>query len=148
VRAYNNRGAAWRRKGDLDRAIADYEQALRIDPRMDTAAENLAALRQEKDRRASLSGGNSVLPTFNCKNARLAVEKAICSDPELARLDREIDDAYKAVLAKLDRRGVARLKREQREFIVVRNKRFGRPSYQIKREMERRLEDLRAAAHG
>jgi tetratricopeptide (TPR) repeat protein len=146
VRAYNNRGAAWRRKGDLDRAIADYEQALRIDPRMDTAAENLATLRQERDRRDSLSGGNSLLPSFDCKTAKLAVEKAICSDPELTRLDRQIDDAYKAALAKLGHRGVARLRRDQRQYIAARNKSFGRPSYQIKREMERRLEQLQAAA--
>jgi tetratricopeptide (TPR) repeat protein len=148
VRAYNNRGAAWRRKSDLDRAIADYEQALHIDPHMDMAAENLATLREERDRRGSLTGGNSTLPTFDCKTAKLAVEKAICSDPELSRLDRQIDDAYKAALAKLDKRGVVRLRREQRDFIVARNKHFGRPNYQIKREMERRLQELRDEARG
>ena len=31
--AYNNRGLAWRDKGDLDRAIADYDQAIRLDPK-------------------------------------------------------------------------------------------------------------------
>ncbi len=145
VRAYNNRGAAWRRKGNNDRAIADYEQALRIDPHMDDAAENLAVLRQERDRRGAVSGANSVLPTFDCSAARRAVEKAICSDPELARLDRQIDDAYKAALAKLDRRGTAELRREQHAFIARRNRAFGDPDYQIKKEFERRLETLQAA---
>ena len=80
--AYNNRGAAFRRKGDLDRAIADYEQALRINPQLDSAAENLATVRQERDRRGTLA--ERMLPTFNCKTASRAVEKAICSDPDLA----------------------------------------------------------------
>ena len=57
-----------------------------------------------------------MLPTFDCDTAKRAVEKAICSDPDLIRLDRQIDDAYKAALAKLDRAGVARLRREQRAF--------------------------------
>ena len=30
--AFYNRGIAWRRKGDLDRAIADYDQAIKLNP--------------------------------------------------------------------------------------------------------------------
>ncbi|MFL5091077.1 MAG: tetratricopeptide repeat protein, partial [Xanthobacteraceae bacterium] len=30
---YNNRGNAWRAKGDNDRAIADYNEAIRLDPK-------------------------------------------------------------------------------------------------------------------
>jgi hypothetical protein len=30
ARAYENRSLAWRAKGDLDRAIADHEQAVRL----------------------------------------------------------------------------------------------------------------------
>ena len=48
--AYNNRGAAFRGKGELDRAIADYKAALRVDPRDATAAENLAAVQAERKR--------------------------------------------------------------------------------------------------
>ena len=143
--AYNNRGAAFRKKGDLDRAIADYEQALRINPRLDSAAENLAVVRLERDRRGA-DTSERLLPTFDCATARRAVEKAICSDPDLSRLDRQIDDTYKAVLAKLDRKGVARLREQQRDFVAERNKSFGRPDYQLKREMERRLAALRARA--
>ena len=29
---WNNRGLIWRRKGDFDRAIADFDQAIRVDP--------------------------------------------------------------------------------------------------------------------
>ncbi|HEY1473595.1 MAG TPA: tetratricopeptide repeat protein [Pseudolabrys sp.] len=142
VLAYHNRGVAFRRKGDLERAISDFEQALRINPRMDSAAELLAAVRQERDRRDQIS--EHLLPTFDCATARRSVEKAICSDPDLSRLDRQIDDAFKAALAKLDRKGVARLRAEQREFNVKRDKTFGRPDYQLKRELEKRLTALRA----
>ena len=31
--AYNNRGIAWDAKGDNDRAIADYNEAIRLDPK-------------------------------------------------------------------------------------------------------------------
>ena len=31
--AYNNRGLAYRAKGDYDHAIADYNEAIRLDPR-------------------------------------------------------------------------------------------------------------------
>ncbi len=143
--AYNNRGAAFRKKGDLDRAIENYEQALRVNPRFDSAAENLAFVRQERDRRDSVAS-KPMLPTFDCAHARRAVEKAICSDPDLSRLDRQIDDAYKAALAKLNRNGVARLRAEQRQFNAVRDKSFGHPDYQLKREMERRLTVLRGKA--
>ena len=145
--AYNNRGAAYGRKGDLDRSIADYEQALRIDPQLDSAAENLAKARQKRDRRIEAST-QSRLPTFDCATAKRAVEKAICSDPDLIRLDRDIDDAYKAALGKLDRDGVARLRRDQRAFNARRNFAFGHPEYQLKRELERRLMTLRGMAAG
>jgi tetratricopeptide (TPR) repeat protein len=139
--AYNNRGAAHRRKGDLDRAIENYEQALRINPHMDSAAENLAAVRQERDRRGILS--NYQTPTFNCRTAKRAVEKAICSDPDLSRLDRQIDDAYKAAQGRLDRKTLGTLRAEQRDFVNNRNKSFGRPEYNLKREMEKRFYVLR-----
>ena len=96
--AYNNRGAAYDKKGDYDHAIADYQQALNINPNIDKAAENLAVARQERDRKSAPTS-DALLPSFPCASASLAVEKAICSDPDLARLDREIDAAYKTALA-------------------------------------------------
>ena len=141
--AYNNRGVTYMQKGDIDRAIADFEQALRINPRLDSAAAGLADARTQRDRRASISGKNSLLPTFDCARARQAVEKAICSDPELAQLDRAVDDAYRAALSRLKPAAARRLKREQRQFIARRNKMFGNPDYQFKRELEKRLAKLR-----
>ena len=102
--AYNNRGSAYDKKGDLDRAIADYEQALRINPQFDKAAENLGEVRIRRDRRNAANFDN-LLPTFACRSASRPVEKAICSDPDLTRLDREIDDSYKAALASPQRKG-------------------------------------------
>ena len=119
---------------------------MRVDPRMDAAAENLADVRQLADRRDT--NAQRMLPTFDCDGARRAVEKAICSDPDLSRLDRQIDDAYKAALARLNRRGVERLRAEQRAFNVARDKSFGRPDYQLKRELERRLLVLRGMTAG
>ena len=73
-----------------------------------------------------------------------AVEKAICSDPDLARLDREIDDAYKAALAGPQRRSrLADMRQQQRDFIAARNTSFGNPNYNLKHAMELRLAALR-----
>ena len=146
-KAYNNRGAAFRRKGDLERAIADYEQALRVNPQLDSAAENLAAVRQELDRRDNVS--ERLLPTFDCGTAPARGRKGdLLRSRPLPRLDRQIDDAYKAALAKLDRRGVARLRAEQRAFNATRDKAFGHPDYQLKRALEQRLLVLRGANDG
>jgi len=38
--AYNNRGNTWYRKGDFDRAIADYNQAIQLDPKYGAAYVN------------------------------------------------------------------------------------------------------------
>ena len=38
--AYDNRGNAYARKGDLDRALADYDEAIRLDPKLALAYYN------------------------------------------------------------------------------------------------------------
>jgi tetratricopeptide (TPR) repeat protein len=45
---YNNRGIAWQYKGDFDRAIADYSEALRLDPRQVRSLANRAGVWNEK----------------------------------------------------------------------------------------------------
>jgi uncharacterized protein len=82
-------------------------------------------------------------PTFNCRTAKRAVEKAICSDPDLTKLDRQIDDAYKAAQSRRDRKALDSLRAEQREFVATRNRSFGKPEYNLRREMEKRLCALR-----
>jgi len=39
----NNRGVAWKTKGDLDRALADYDEAIRLDPGLANAYNNRGA---------------------------------------------------------------------------------------------------------
>ncbi|MGJ0393528.1 MAG: magnesium-translocating P-type ATPase [Methylocystis sp.] len=48
VMAYVNRGAAYRAKGNVDGALADLDNALRIDPRSATALEERASIYQER----------------------------------------------------------------------------------------------------
>jgi uncharacterized protein len=88
-------------------------------------------------------------PSFNCASARRAVEKAICANPELANLDREINAAnIKAVRdATTDNPRAGRaLQREQDDFIAQRNAAFGRPDYDLQKAMRERLDHLLAIA--
>ena len=142
ARAWSNRGAAYRGKGDDTRAIANYEQALRLDPKLDTAAENLAVVRKERDNRAGLPESSNA--SFDCHEAMRAVEKAICADHDLSRLDRDIDEAYKAAQSRLDGKALGKLRAAQREFINTRNKSFGHAGYDLRREMEKRFYALRS----
>ena len=118
---------------------------MRLNPQFDEAAENLAAVRQQRDRRGAVSS-EKLLPSFDCKSAKQAAEKAICSDPDLARLDREIDAAYRAALADPNNKTAAQTRQQQRDFIAARNKSFGNPQYNLKREMETRLAALRGTS--
>jgi tetratricopeptide (TPR) repeat protein len=43
---YNRRGIAYYMKGDYDRAIADFTEALRIDTNFEAAKENLEAAKR------------------------------------------------------------------------------------------------------
>src|SRR5262249_14946523 len=97
--AHNNLRAAYGSKGDLDGAILHYEQAVRLNPRNNTAVESLTAVRRDRDRLALVNPRSG--PSFDCAIAKRAVEKAICSDQELARLDRDLNAAYQSALAKL-----------------------------------------------
>jgi tetratricopeptide (TPR) repeat protein len=139
--AYNNRGAAYEAKGDLERAIADLEQAIRLDPTNELAVKNLARAKLKRDRLTLVNPHQG--PSFDCATAGHAAEKAICSDEELARFDREIDAAYQAALGRLDKKKADALRRDQKGFLATRNRLFGRPDYQLKTEMEKRLAQLR-----
>jgi tetratricopeptide (TPR) repeat protein len=48
--AYNNRGIAWYRRGDFDRAIADHDEAIQLDPK-DAQAYYDRGMAWEKKRR-------------------------------------------------------------------------------------------------
>jgi tetratricopeptide (TPR) repeat protein len=63
--AYNNRGISYYNKRDYNRAIADYETALRIDPNYTNAKNNLENARrargwQERIRPPPYGGGKFI----------------------------------------------------------------------------------------
>src|SRR6185369_12508190 len=127
-RAFNNRGSAWVKKGDRGRALQDYAEAVRLNPSDSTAAANHKDVAQQIERLGSLSYPNN-LPSFNCATAKRQVEKAICADPGLAQLDRNIHDVFLRVVASAEsdsHRAALGVTREQRNFVDKRNASFGR----------------------
>jgi len=62
ARAYNSRGAARQKTGDLDKAIADYDRALEIDPSLASAFNNRgAAWYQKGDYRRAVADFSAAL---------------------------------------------------------------------------------------
>jgi tetratricopeptide (TPR) repeat protein len=148
-RAYNNRGAAWQRKGDRDRALQDYAEAVRLNPSDARAADNYKKVTAEIEHLSELKDASGPPPSFNCAVARRAVEKAICADPELARLDRTMNDAFLKAIASAEsenHRAALSLTRQQREFIEKRNASYGHPGYDLRQAMAERVDQLSAIA--
>jgi tetratricopeptide (TPR) repeat protein len=145
-RTYNNRGAAWRGKGDRTRALQDYAEAVRLNPSDATAAGNYKDVSLQLERLNGLADRKS-LPSFNCAVAKLQVEKAICADPNLAQLDREMNDAFLRAVANAENdshRTALNLTQAQRKFIQTRNAQFGRPGYDLRQAMAERVDELGA----
>jgi tetratricopeptide (TPR) repeat protein len=143
---YNARGELWRKKGDRPRALADFGAALKLNPDQPIARSNYKLLAQELERLGALLAVND-RPSFNCATARHPVEKAICANPELANLDRQINAVNTRVVRDAsggNPRGGRILQREQDDFIAGRNAGFGRPDYDLLKVMRERLEHLLA----
>jgi uncharacterized protein len=71
------------------------------------------------------------------------VEKAICADQSLAKLDRDINEVFLRVIAESpNRRAALALTGEQRDFIAKRNASFGKRGYDLRPAMEARLKAL------
>ena len=141
---FNARGELWRKKGDRPKALADFGAAIKLDPNHPTARGNYKSLAQELERLGALMAVYGK-PSFNCLTARRAVEKAICANPELANLDREINAANTKVVheATADSPRAGReLQRQQDDFIARRNAAFGRPDYDLQKAMRERLDHL------
>src|SRR5258708_2603533 len=94
---FNARGELWRKKGDRPRALADFGAAIRLNPQHPAARGNYKLLAQELERLGARMAVNNK-PSFNCATAKRLVEKAICANPELANIDREIDAANALVI--------------------------------------------------
>ena len=143
---FNARGELWRKKGNRPRALADFGAAIKLNPDHPAARGNYKALAQEVERIGAMLAVND-RPSFNCAAARRAVEKAICGNPELANLDREINAVNTRVVreaAKAGPRAGRAMQREQDDFIARRNAGFGRPDYDLQKEMRQRLDHLLA----
>jgi uncharacterized protein len=77
------------------------------------------------------------------------VEKAICADPGLAQLDRNISDVFLRVIADAEassHQTALALTRQQRDFIDTRNASFGHRGYDLRQAMEQRLDRLNTIA--
>lgn len=142
---FNDRGELWWKKGDRPKALADFAAAIKLNPEHPTARGNYKRLAQELERLGALMAVYGK-PSFNCATARRPVEKAICADPDLANLDREIYSANaRAVREAKGPRDAQALQREQDEFIAARNTAFGRAGYDLKKAMQDRLKRLNGA---
>lgn len=138
----NARGELWLKKGDKPKAVQDFGAALRIDPNHEKAKANHKAMAREIERigaQMAVAGK----PSFNCARARLAVERAICGNRELADLDREVFASNARAIREARNAAEAKaLQREQDAFIARRNADFGRPGYDLKKAMQERLQRL------
>jgi tetratricopeptide (TPR) repeat protein len=144
---HNARGELWRKKGDRPKALADFGAAIKLNPDQQAARANYKALAQELERLGALMAVAGK-PSFNCATARRPVEKAICANPDLANLDREINAVNIKVVrdatAVSPTAGRAR-QREQADFLASRNTAFGRADYDLQKAMRERLDHLLAA---
>ena len=139
---HNTRGELWRKKGDLPKAVADFAAAIKLNPDHVAARANHRALAQEAERQGALKAVAGK-PSFDCATARRKVEKAICANPELADLDREVEGSYvRAAAEKMTPRQARALRREQEEYIARRNAEYGRPGYDLKKAMRDRLQQI------
>jgi tetratricopeptide (TPR) repeat protein len=143
---FNARGELHWKKGDRPRAVADFSAALKLDPNQPAAKDNQRRLALELERLGAMMAVAGK-PSFDCATARRAAERAICANPDLADLDREIH----TVSAKLVRAAAANstraardLERQQEEFVAKRNTSFGKPGYDLGKAMRERLDYLRS----
>ncbi|WP_456776914.1 tetratricopeptide repeat protein [Bradyrhizobium sp. USDA 4369] len=150
---YNNRAVLFRKMGERAKALADYEAALRLDPGNDNAAAGRRAMLAEiktfgaEPPRALNAPSERSGPSFDCATTVREVEKVICADPVLSVLDLGIAESYARRLRASRGRAATELRSAQRDFIAERNARFGKPGYDLRLALQRRLDTLRDTAH-
>lgn len=140
----NARGELWRLKGDRPKALLDFSAALKLQPDHAGARANHKSLAAELERLGAQKAVDGK-PSFDCRRARRAVEKAICADRDLANLDREINAMYQRVLqdnAKAKPAELQALKRAQDSFLARRNTAYGKSGYDLRAAMKARLQQL------
>ena len=141
----NSRGELYWKKGDRPKAVIDFGAALKLNPDHPAAKANYRKLAQELERLGALMAVAGK-PSFNCATARRPAEKAICANPELANLDRQINAVHVRVLREAQSpRERQALQREQDDFVARRNADFGKPGYDMQKAMSERLQKLLGA---
>ena len=132
------------------KALADYEAALRLDPGNESAANGRRIMKAEIARFGSapprVLNAPDTHPSFDCGMAKLAVEKAICADPQLGTLDRQIAETYTRLVNNASGRSADVLRQAQRNFVAARNAGFGKPGYDLRISLQQRLAALQSAA--
>ncbi|WP_188568693.1 lysozyme inhibitor LprI family protein [Undibacterium terreum] len=78
--------------------------------------------------------------SFDCHKAATAIEKAICANPKLDKLDQDIADAYGKLLAAADDPYKKRVREAQRDWLKNR-----KDPRQLETSMQTRLQALRSA---
>jgi uncharacterized protein len=79
-------------------------------------------------------------PSFDCAHAASPMEKSICADPALARLDRQVGEAYgRKRLSEADAKAKAVLLEGQRAFLTARDKSCGADRACLARAYRQRL---------
>jgi uncharacterized protein YecT (DUF1311 family) len=149
IKALIARAGAFTRRNMLDRAIDDDSIVLRLDPDHPLAKAGYKSLALELERLGALLAVNN-RPSFNCATAKAVVEKAVCANPELASLDRQINAVNSRVVSdasRRDPRAGRALQREQDDFLARRNAGFGRSDYDLQKAMRERLDHLLAIGH-
>ena len=143
---HNARGELRRKKGDRPGALADFAAAIKLNPAHAAAKASYKALALEVERLGAMMAVNNK-PSFNCATAKRAVDKAICANPELANLDREINAVNTKVVRQATNespRAGRAMQGEQDDFIARRNAAYGRADYDLQKAMRERLDHLRA----
>lgn len=139
---FNTRGELWRKRGNGPKAVADFAAAMKLNPDHAVARANHRSLAQELERLGALKAVAGK-PSFNCATARRPVEKAICANPQLADLDREVHGSYVRAIGEAPApRDVRKLKQQQDEFIARRNAQYGKSGYDLKKAMKQRLQEI------
>ena len=141
---YNARGELWRKKGDRHRALQDFGAAIKLNPDQQAARANYRSLALELERLGALMAVYGK-PSVDCATARKPVEKAICADPELANLDREINAVNTKVVREATSdspRAAKALQHEQDDFLALRDASFGKASYDLQKALRERLQHL------
>jgi tetratricopeptide (TPR) repeat protein len=106
--AYTNRGIAWTNKGEIDRAIADYSESIRINPKFSAPYHNRASLLKDKqqydraiaDYDEAINLDPKYAPSFNGRADAWEIkgehDRAIADYSHAIGLDPKYDVAYSA----------------------------------------------------